>query len=71
MGIIDDIAGFIEDLLGCPEECGSSSDPGYEDCIACKAKSKKYATWLIFIIVLAIILAVAPKIYYWYKGTKK
>lgn len=53
MTVIDDIALFISDLLGCVE--GDTE---------CAAKSRKYATWLILIIVIAIILFVAPKIYW-------
>ena len=52
MGIIDSIASFIADLLGCTE-----------DDVECLAKSRKYATWIIIIIIAAIILLIAPKIY--------
>ena len=51
MTIIDQIAAFISDLLGCVE--GDTE---------CAAKARKYATWLVFIIILAIILLVAPYI---------
>lgn len=60
MGIIDDIASFVADLLGCTE-----------DDTECLAKAKKYATWLILLMILAIVLFLAPKIYKWSKGGTK
>ena len=59
MGIIETIASFIADLLGCTE-----------DDVECLAKAKKYASWIITIIITAIILLIVPKIYIWYKGRK-
>ena len=59
MSIIETIASFIADLLGCTE-----------DDVECLAKSRKYATWIITIIIAAIILLIVPKIYNWYKGRK-
>ena len=59
MEIIDTIADFIADLLGCTE-----------DDAECIAKARKYATWLIFIIILIIILIFAPKLYRLVKGGK-
>lgn len=58
--MIDSIALFIEDLLGCTEEDTE-----------CKAKARKYATWLILISILALILFFAPKLYRWYKPKVK
>ena len=59
MGIIQSITDFVADLLGCEE--GDT---------ACEARAKKYATWLILLIILAIVLFFAPKIYRWSKGGK-
>lgn len=52
MSIIETISEFIADLLGCTP-----------DDTECLAKARKYATWLILIIIIAIILLVLPKIY--------
>lgn len=57
--MIDTIAAFIADLLGCTE-----------DDTECLAKARKYATWLILLAILAIVLFLAPKIYRWSKGGK-
>ena len=56
MSIIETISSFISDLLGCDELTG-------DELVACKAKAKKYATWIIIIIIIVIILLVAPKVY--------
>lgn len=54
--IIQSISDFIADLLGCGELTGDEQ-------IACYAKAKKYASWLIIIFIIVIILLVVPKIY--------
>ena len=64
-GIIESIALFIEDLLGC------DSLETEEEVTKCRARAKKYATWSIFLAILALFLFIAPKAYRWYKGTKK
>ena len=54
--MIQPIIDFISDLLGCDELTG-------DELIACKAKAKKYATWVLLVIIIAIIILVAPYIY--------
>ena len=64
-GIIESITDFVSDLLGCE----SLETP--EEVTKCRARAKKYATWLIFAIVIVILILVVPKLYRWYKGGKK
>ena len=54
--MIEEIAQFFDDLLGCVE--------GTPEYTTCHAKSRKYATWLILIIIILLVLFIAPKIYY-------
>ena len=58
--MIDTTAEFIADLLGCTE-----------DDAECLAKARKYATWLILVIIIAVLLFVAPKLYHLVKGKEK
>ena len=53
MEIIDSIASFYADLLGCEE--GDT---------VCQAKSRKYATWTVLIVIILAIIIIVPKIYW-------
>ena len=64
-GIIESITDFVSDLLGCE----SLETP--EEVTKCRARAKKYATWLIFAIIIVILILVVPKVYFWYKGRSK
>ena len=64
-GIIESITDFVSDLLGCE----SLETP--EEVTKCRAKAKKYATWLIFATITVLLILIVPKLYRWYKGSKK
>lgn len=55
MQIIITLTNIIADLMGCPEEC----TPEDTECIACRAKAKKYASYIVYIGAAAIILYIA------------
>lgn len=64
-GIIESITDFVSDLLGC------ESLETEEEVTKCRARAKKYATWLIFATIIVLIILIVPKIYFWYKGRGK